>query len=339
MKKLLILKSLFVLFPGILPAQVEIYVHQSCQQRVIGVINHPEITGEPVDDQTMKFIIPKAEEPTRISFYIDTAGFKTERVWVDTSSKRIDLLVYNCKSYQSRVEQPNLLTKEERTNNLYFDYLAQKYEDRQAYTKAFNDFVIAYIKEHPTSFLSLNYASKITPTDAELAEILQILEPANGKYPTFQKMKNRLLYKGKVKMGEPLPMFEAVDLQGKSFSTQDLHSKVTLLMFWHSGCSWSKKVIPKLNELRRKFAPQGAEFIYFSLDEHKASWESTVSAINPIGVNISDLQGIYGKTALELGITATPYFFLLDGQQKLQLCTFGNEVDLLEKTLQVLLDK
>ena len=339
MKRAFLSTILFAAFRLLLMAQTEVYVHQSCQKKVVGVINHPEIVGRDIDAETILFNFPAESEPTRISFHIDTAGFKVERIWIDSSSKRIDLWVYNCKAYQSRVEHPNLLTREERTNNLYFDYLAQKFTDREAYVRAFNDFLTHYIQDNPDSYLSLNYVSKFAGTDTEIAELLKILEPANSKYSTFQKMKNRLLYKGKAKLGEPLPGFEAVQLDGKPFTSKSIDGKATVVMFWQSGCKWSKKVIPSMSNLQQKFFAQGVQFVYFSLDENRALWQES-SATEHIGNwNISDLQGVYGKVPLEMGVSSTPSFFVLDGEHKVRLFTFGNEVGLVESELKRILKK
>lgn len=339
MKKIFLLTTLFAAFHIAMTAQTAVYVHQSCQQKVVGVINHPEIVGKNIDAETILFNVPVGDEPTRISFHIDTAGFKVERIWIDSSSKRIDLWVHNCKAYQSRVENPNMLTKEERVNNLYFDYLAQKFTDRDAYVRAFNDFLAHYIQDNPGSYLSLNYISKFAGTDAEIAELLKIVEPANGKYVTFQKMKNRLLYKGKAKLGEPLPNFEAVQLDGEPFNSKNMDGKATVLMFWQSGCKWSKKVMPSIKDLQQKFSAQGVRFVYFSLDENKLLWQETSEANNLGTFNVSDLQGVYGKVPLELGISSTPSFFVLDGERKVRLYTFGDEVKLVETELKRVLEK
>jgi thiol-disulfide isomerase/thioredoxin len=332
---------LFLIFLSISSnAQVEVFIHQKCHSRAIGVINHPEIIGTEIDNETTRFIIPTQEEPMRISFHIDTVGFKIERMWIDSSTKIVDLTVFNCSSYRCAIENANILTKEERINGLYFDYLAQKYgDDKDLYLQKFNAFIVEYIKNNPDSFLSLNYISKFTGKDSEIAELLKIVEPTNSRYPSFQKMKNRIVYKNQIKINSPIPDFESQQINEQPFSTFSLKNKATLVFFWQSGCRWSVKSIPKILEIQEKYANKGVEVIFFNLDENKALWKENSTKFGIKDINISDGQGFYGKTPLSLGVSATPYFFLLDKEKKIQLVTFGDETPLVERELIKIIDQ
>jgi thiol-disulfide isomerase/thioredoxin len=337
MKKL-ILKFSFLICPFLLISQTEIFIHQVCQQKVIGVINHPEIVGVMVDKETLKFLIPRYNEPTRISFNIDTAGYRAERVWVDSVTSKIDLWIYNCGSYKSKVDNPNLLTKDERINNIYFDYLAQKYPNDEDYVKYFDNFLIEYITNNPKSFLSIVYATKLTNIrDNKFGEILKNLEPSNSFYPTYQKAKNKLMYKKSLMIGESIDDLKAKKLDGSNFFLSDVKSKVTILMFWQSTCSWSRKLIPKISEIQKKFTKEQLSVIYFSLDENKVLWQEASNSYNIPDINISDLEGVFGKTSLKFGISATPYFLILNKEKKLRTVTFGNEIILVENELSKIL--
>jgi thiol-disulfide isomerase/thioredoxin len=337
MKKL-ILKFSFLICPFLLISQTEIFIHQVCQQKVIGVINHPEIVGVMVDKETLKFLIPRYNEPTRISFNIDTAGYRAERVWVDSVTPKIDLWIYNCGSYKCKVDNPNLLTRDERINNIYFDYLAQKYPKDEDYVKYFDSFLTEYITNNPKSFLSIVYATKLTNIrDDKFGEILKNLEPSNSIYPTYQKAKNKLMYKKSLAIGESIGDFKAEKLDGSNFFLSNVKSKVTILMFWQSTCSWSKKLLPKISEIQKKFTKEQLTIVYFSLDENKALWQDVSMEHKISEFNISDLKGVFGEIPLKFGINATPYFLILDKEKKLRTVTFGNELILIESELNKLL--
>lgn len=94
-----------------------------------------------------------------------------------------------------------------------------------------------------------------------------------------------------------------------------------------------------MNGLQQKFSAQGVRFVYFSLDENKALWQESSATEHIGGWNISDLQGVYGKVPLEMGISSTPSFFVLDGERKVCLFTFGDEVGLVEAELKRMLEK
>lgn len=319
-------------------AQIKIYVHQHCGQKPIGIFNHPELTGTLVDSATTLFSIPKPEEPIKLSFYIDTVGFRIEHIWVEPNSLKFDIWLYHCKQYFCKITPLNELSKEDKINSYYIDYLGYRNEDRQQYIKKYNEFMTQYIKEHPNSFLSLAYALNIVgASDEDMIALLKILEPANGQYPSFQKAKNRLLYKNASKIGEPIVNFEALTLTGDTFSTKKLHSaRGNVYMFWHAGCAWSKKMFPKMFELQRAYEKKGITFVYFSLDENQNLWEAISKEFSIPANNVSDLKGWYGPTPLKWGVSASPYFFITDAQNKLRTVTFGNEAGILEAEIKLL---
>jgi thiol-disulfide isomerase/thioredoxin len=291
-----------------------------------------------VDKETFKFAVPKFDEPTSIVFSVDTASSHIEKVWVDSATKRIDLWIYNCKTYRSGVKNANLLTKEDRINKFYFEYLERRFTERESYLWAFNDFLMDYIQKNPKSFLSLNYASRLTDaSDAQLKEALNILEPSNGHYPTYKKLKNKLLYKPAIKMNEPIFNFDGRTLDSTYFSIKDVNNKATLIMVWESGCSGAKKIFPQIAAIQNKYAKEGLGVVYFSLDEDKASWKEISMNYKIPNVNISDLQGFNGKTALQFGITAIPAFYILDKEKKVRMVTFGEEAALIEIELKKIL--
>jgi thiol-disulfide isomerase/thioredoxin len=329
---------LMLLSPIAVFAQTAIYIHQECHQKKIGVLSPNDLVGIRVDKETIKFATPKYDEPTCIVFSVDTAGYKVEKVWVDSATKRIDLWVYNCNGYRSSVKNANLLTKEDRINKFYFEYLERRFTERESYLRAFNDFLMDYIQKNPTSFLSLDYASRLTDaSDAKLREALNLLEFANGHYPTFQKLKNKLLYKNAIKMNEPIFDFGGMTLDSTPFSINDVNNKATLIMVWQSGCSAAKKIFPEIAVMQNKYAKDGLGVIYFSLDEDKASWKEISMNYKIPNVNISDLQGFNGKTALQFGITAIPAFYILDKEKKVKLVNFGDDAALLEAALKKIL--
>jgi thiol-disulfide isomerase/thioredoxin len=340
MKSLPIYVFAVLFFPITLFAQTDIFVHQACYQKNVAVVSHNNIAGIRVDSETLKFSVPKFNEPTCIVFSVDTMAYKIEKVWIDSATKRIDLRISNCKSYRSSVKNANLLTKEDRINGYYFDYLAYRFPDRKPYLEAFNAFIMDYVRKNSNSYLSLDYAARMTDvSDANLKEALDILEPTNGHYPTFQKLKNKLLYKNVVKINETIFDFSAKKLDGSNFSINDVNSKATVIMVWHGGCRFCKKAMPKVVDMQSKYAKDGLGMVYFSLDEDRASWQEMSTNYKIPNVNISDLQGFNGKIALQMGITATPYFIILDKTKKVRAIKIGDDTEELETELKKILQE
>jgi hypothetical protein len=57
-------------------AQTDIYIHQECHQKNIGMLSHNDLVGIRVDKETLKFSVPKFDEPTQIVFSVDSINTK-----------------------------------------------------------------------------------------------------------------------------------------------------------------------------------------------------------------------------------------------------------------------
>jgi thiol-disulfide isomerase/thioredoxin len=55
--------------------------------------------------------------------------------------------------------------------------------------------------------------------------------------------------------------FTATDMSGRSYHLADNKGKIVLLTFWSSRCPACKSVIPKLNNMSKKYAGQNVVFL------------------------------------------------------------------------------
>ena len=67
----------------------------------------------------------------------------------------------------------------------------------------------------------------------------------------------------------PAPSFEAVDLDGKTFSSDSLQGQWTLLDFWATWCQPCVTDLPKLTALHERYSAQGFAVVGISIDEGK----------------------------------------------------------------------
>ncbi len=65
----------------------------------------------------------------------------------------------------------------------------------------------------------------------------------------------------------PAPAFQAVDLEGATFSSESLQGKWILLDFWATWCPPCVADLPKLTELHHRYADRGFSVVSVSIDE------------------------------------------------------------------------
>lgn len=111
---------------------------------------------------------------------------------------------------------------------------------------------------------------------------------------------------GQAQVGEPAPLFVALDLDGERVALADLKGKPVLLNFWASWCDPCRREFPLLKEVHaagdvvvlgvlfRDSRANGAEF----MDEQGAEW---ASAVDPKRL-ISDAYGVYMKPGLPVTV-------------------------------------
>ena len=72
---------------------------------------------------------------------------------------------------------------------------------------------------------------------------------------------------------QPLPEFNLVSLEGKTFKFESPRNKASLINFWATWCVICKKEIPHLQKLYEELSSQGLNLIGISIDDPKKAAE------------------------------------------------------------------
>jgi len=84
----------------------------------------------------------------------------------------------------------------------------------------------------------------------------------------------------------PAPPFELKDLDGKVVHLSDYAGKVIVLDFFATWCPPCRKEIPMFNDLQKKYADQGVQFLGISLDDEGAEKVKTWMTTHPVAYPI-----------------------------------------------------
>ncbi len=96
----------------------------------------------------------------------------------------------------------------------------------------------------------------------------------------------------------------------------DIKSKKKVIIFWSSGCSHCDNELPKLIPYYENLRKNNIEVIGFSLDSDKMSYSN--KAKNFPWVSASELKGWYSSYVEKYNVHATPYYFILDENNKIE---------------------
>ncbi|MFY0631767.1 MAG: TlpA family protein disulfide reductase [Flavobacteriaceae bacterium] len=143
--------------------------------------------------------------------------------------------------------------------------------------------------------------------------------------------------KGSDLVGEAALPFKATDMNGKTYSLEELKGKIIVMNFWFVECKPCLMEIPELNELVKKHSKENIVFLGFATNDTSKikSFLKRKEFSYTILPNSMDISGIYD-------VTGYPTHIVIDQGSKIAYSTTGygpNTVGSLEKTIERLLKK
>lgn len=124
-----------------------------------------------------------------------------------------------------------------------------------------------------------------------------------------------------IEVGDAMPEYSAMWLDGSRFDMASKRDKVVLLNLWATWCGPCRYEIPELQTLHDKYAPKGFEVIGVSVDETGIDSVKTFVAENKMTYPVAlDEQG---KLATLLETSVLPTSILVDRQGRIVWKHFG----------------
>lgn len=120
-----------------------------------------------------------------------------------------------------------------------------------------------------------------------------------------------------LKVGDSFPILSDYKLDG---ILPDIKNKVVLVDFWASWCGPCKQSFPTLDELQKKYGPQGFVIIAVSVDEKKSDMDDFLKE-HP--VSFTTLRDGGQKLVEKTEVSAMPSSFLIDASGKVRFAHTG----------------
>lgn len=189
----------------------------------------------------------------------------------------------------------------EKRKNTYQKFLSQ---NKQIIENNSNQYISAIIID----FLLRNNLLQIET----LQEYYDELNPSVKESYLGIKIGEKVGKAGRLEPGQPAPLFELTDIEGKNYNRESLNGKNVLLHFWSSTCAPCIKEAPDLLKLSRD-NEASLVVINISLDTDNERWAKGIekAGIEEM-INVCDMQGLNSLSAKSFDITFIPAYYLID---------------------------
>jgi thiol-disulfide isomerase/thioredoxin len=126
--------------------------------------------------------------------------------------------------------------------------------------------------------------------------------------------------RAEVKVGDTFPALSNYKFEG---AVPETKNKVVLVDFWASWCGPCKQSFPTLDQLQKKYGPQGFVIIAVSEDEKKSNMDDFLKEHGVSFATVRDSAPDGKKLVDKTEVSAMPSSFLIDTSGKVRYAHTG----------------
>jgi peroxiredoxin len=120
------------------------------------------------------------------------------------------------------------------------------------------------------------------------------------------------------KVGNVVPNIIMQEARGKKVELSNLAAEKTLIIFYAGRCPHCKTLVPQVYKVYKEQREKKLEVLAISIDSSKTDWQNFIKSEGlDEWLNVCDLKGWEGKSAVDYFLYATPTMFLVDKNRKL----------------------
>jgi thiol-disulfide isomerase/thioredoxin len=148
---------------------------------------------------------------------------------------------------------------------------------------------------------------------------MYVLDGACTELDITHVLNNKLEAYKKLKLGNQAPNVSIFNASGQMQNLHDLcsFSKINILFFGSSHCSFCQDAKPYLLNLAKENESNQLQIIHISLDTELIEWQKTLVKDYSNWVELSELKGWESKSTEIYQVHKTPSFYILDSQSKI----------------------
>ncbi len=182
--------------------------------------------------------------------------------------------------------------------------------------------VFRFIAMHPSSVVALNEVKEMfayNPDARQFDSAFHLLDSSARNSPTGREVAAQLEIAKRIDIGQPAPLFNMDDQQGRPIELSKQLGKYLLIDFWASWCGPCREDNPNLVQAYKDYGRRGFGIVSVSLDSEndRDKWLEAIRKDKLTWVQVSDLKGWDNAAARLYGINGIPMNFLLDPEGRI----------------------
>ena len=200
------------------------------------------------------------------------------------------------------------------------------------FTQKSNDIYLDFIKKNPDHDLANYYLglyAGINFEESKLRPVFDQLSPRVKNFISAKTFAGRMQLLAAVNIGNSFPDSVQSDINNQPLSISKLKGKTVLVCYWGAFMPHAIDQLNTFNDGSAKWRDNGFEILGIGLTFDSAShatWKKTVTEKGWKGYHMTDKKGFANSLMRPLGLTAVPYFIVVDKAGKIISRNFSYDV-------------